>query len=595
VTAFSTDYEFLCGKTTLKIRFVSPLPLNDLAILSMPVCYMQYEIIGDKNAEISLFVNRNIAYNDIPETLDKRVRCGVLQLNGFESAFMGLVRQMPLSVSGDLVGADWGYWYLAGEQAWVLDEQELYAFLSNGYLSFVASGDEKYIGAINKSTKGAILLGFDDRISIDYFGDYRKGYYLENHTIIDALAEMWYNREACEKKLLSFEKDLISRAELYGASYRNVLFAALRQTIGGHKLIKDKDGNVLFLSKECGSNGCIGTVDISYPSTPLFLLYNPELVKGMMRPILEFARMPVWGYDFAPHDVGTYPVCGGQIYSIWQEKNKYHARYGEGGFWEKVKTHFPFYILPENYKPYEFKMQMPVEECANMLIMFLAVYQKDKDLSFFLSNKDLCAKWVKYLVKYGLKPGNQLCTDDFAGHLENNVNLAIKATVGIASYAQLLFECDEIEKGQEYRKIAESFAKEISDFADGKTHLPLTWGTGEETFSLKYNFAFDKVLGLNLFNQELFEKEVEYYLSKAERYGVPLDNRKMYTKSDWLLWVARLTGDVQKRKALIGMIDDYLKTSPDRIPFGDWYETQDGSYHEFKARTVQGGCFILLI
>ena len=125
--------------------------------------------------------------------------------------------------------------------------------------------------------------------------------------------------------------------------------------------------------------------------------------------------------------------------------------------------------------------------------------------------------------------------------------------------------------------------------------MPLTLDAGEETFSLKYNFAFDKVLGLNLFNQELFEKEAEYYLSKAERYGVPLDNRKMYTKSDWLLWVARLTSDMQKRKALIEMLDDYLKTSPDRIPFGDWYETQDGSYHEFRARTVQGGCFILLI
>ena len=98
VTLFSTDYEFVCGKTVLKLRFVSPLPLNDLELLSMPVCYMQYEVVGDPNAEISLFVNRNIAYNDIPETLDKRVRGGVLALNGFESAFVGLVRQMPLSL-----------------------------------------------------------------------------------------------------------------------------------------------------------------------------------------------------------------------------------------------------------------------------------------------------------------------------------------------------------------------------------------------------------------------------------------------------------------------------------------------------------------
>ena len=193
-----------------------------------------------------MFVHRNIAYNDIPETSDKRVRGGVLPLNGFESAFMGLVRQMPLSVAGDLVGADWGYFYLAGEQAWILDEKELFAFLSSGYTAFTADGEEKYMAAVNKATKGAILLGYDDRIAIDYFGDYRKGYYLEDHTVIDALTDMWYNRETCEKKLRNFENDLLSRAQLYGTAYQNVLFASLRQSIGGHKLVKDKNGNVLY-------------------------------------------------------------------------------------------------------------------------------------------------------------------------------------------------------------------------------------------------------------------------------------------------------------------------------------------------------------
>ena len=167
--------------------------------------------------------------------------------------------------------------------------------------------------------------------------------------------------------------------------------------------------------------------------------------------------------------------------------------------------------------------------------------------------------------------------------------------MGIASYAQLLFESEENETAQEYRKIAETFAVEIANFAEGKTHLPLTWDSGDDTFGLKYNFAFDKILGLNLFDRALFEKEVDYYLSKAERYGTPLDNRKMYTKNDWLFWIARLTSDIRKRKAIIDMVNDYLKTSPDRIPFGDWYETQDGVHHEFRARTVQGGCFILLI
>ena len=595
VSAFSTDYEFLCGETKLKLSFVSPLPLNDLNLLSMPVCYMKYEIFGDSEAEISVFINRNIAYNDIPETADKRVRGGVLRLNGFESAFIGLVRQMPLSVCGDGVGADWGYFYLAGETSRVLDERELFAYLSADFRDFLAESDEKYVGAFNSSSNGAILLGYDEGVSIDYFGDYRKGYYLENHTISNALKELWHHREACEEKLAAFENDLFSRAAAYGEKYKHILIAALRQSVAAHKLVRDKEGNILWLSKECGSNGCIATVDISYPSMPLFLLYNAELLKGMMRPILKFARMPVWTFDFAPHDVGTYPVCGGQIYGIWQMKDKYHARYGEGGFWSKVKTHFPVYTLPANFEPYELKMQMPVEECANMLIMFLAAYSADKDKTFFAENQDLCSKWVRYLVKYGLKPKNQLCTDDFAGHLENNLNLAIKATVGIAAYAKLLSEAGDKNGCNEFRKIAEKYAAEITNFAAEKTHLPLTWNSGDDTFGLKYNFAFDRILGLNLFGKDLLEKEVSFYLTKEQNYGIPLDSRKMYTKSDWLLWVASLTDDIQKRKKIIAAIDDYLKNTPDRIPFGDWYESREGTYHEFRARSVQAGCFILLI
>ena len=216
VSLFSTDYEFTCGKAILKLHFVSPLPLNDLNLLSLPVCYMQYEIEGDDSAELSVFVNRNIAYNDIPETSDKRVRGGVLRLSGFESAFIGLVRQMPLSVCGDLVGADWGYYYLAGEKSRILDERELFAYLSADFCDFNAKSDEKYAAAFNKSLKGAILLGYDERVSIDYFGDYLKGYYLESHSIIDALNELWNNRKDSEKKLTAFESDLFLRADTYG-------------------------------------------------------------------------------------------------------------------------------------------------------------------------------------------------------------------------------------------------------------------------------------------------------------------------------------------------------------------------------------------
>ncbi len=595
VTPFSTDYSFKCGKTELKISFVSPLPPDDAELVSLPVCYMEYEISGGENAEISLFVNKNVSYNDLPETLDKRVRGGVAALDGFESAYFGLVRQLPLSNTGDLIGADWGYWYVAGDKAYLTDEKELYSYLSGGYTDFRAVGENRYIAAVENKPSGAILLAYDDCVSIDYFGSLKRGLYLEKHTIFDALGYVRNNRADINAKLGKFGKDMLMRAGRYGENYERILTASLRQVMAAHKVICDDDGKLIWLSKECGSCGCTGTVDVSYPSMPLFAVYNVELLKGLMRPVFKFARMPVWQYDFAPHDVGVYPVCCGQTYGVQDGKGKFHSRLGEGGFWDKVKTYYPLYMLPPNSDIYDFDRQMPVEESADMIIMLYAAYRADKDLSMFSENADLCAKWVKYLVDYGLKPENQLCTDDFAGHLKNNLNLAIKATVAIGAYSELLAAAGERESAARYRKVAENFAAEITEFGKGKKHLPLTWDTGDETFGLKYNLAFDKIFGLALFDSDLMEREADCYIEKLEKFGTPLDNRKMYTKSDWILWAARITSDNKKREKIIAPVAEFLLSSPDRVPFSDWYETQDGKFNQFRARSVQGGCFILLL
>ena len=590
ITAFSTDYEFKAGAAVVKLRFVSPLPLDDLDLLSMPVCYMEYEVIGGAKTEISLFMHRNNAYNACNK--ENEVRGGVIPFEDFEGAFLGLKRQQYLSNNDDMIGADWGYFYTAGEKAYFLDETDLAAYLVGGFTQFTHQKAERYIGAINGASKGAIAVAYDEGISIDYYGTYKKGWYLEEHTVLDGIKEVFVNYGEISKKLDAIDRELKEKAARYGEEYYHILTASFRQSVSGHKLIKDKDGKALFLSKENGSNGCIATVDVSYPSIPLFLLYNTELVKGMIRPILTFARMPVWNYDFAPHDAGTYPACCGQVYGLNMEKTHYHGDYVKFDFYE---THFPIYMLPAAFDAYDFNMQMPVEECANLIIMLCACVKKDGDIAFFTENKDLFSKWVTYLVEYGLKPENQLCTDDFAGHLANNINLAIKATVGIAAYAELVKAEGDTESYQKYRAIAEEYAKEIETFGRKYPHIPITWDSDENTFSLKYNFAFDKVLKLGLFSQELFEREIDCYLERLNEYGPPLDSRKGYTKSDWILWAASLTNDEKKSKMFIQRLDAFLKTSPDRVPFSDWFESVDGAHHAFRARTVQGGCFILLL
>lgn len=590
LTAFTTDYEFALENATLKLRFISPLLPQDEDLLSVPICYMEYEVCGDNDAEISFFVNRRIAYNDIPANTDTRVRGGKISCDQFEASFLGLARQMPFSSTGDMIGADWGYFYLTGETAHILDESDMIAYLARNSQDFENKSEERYLGSISTGNRGVIMLGYDDVVSIDYFGSFLKGLYLENHTILNALRGIHARISEIDRKLADFDADLAHRAKPFGEKYLQILYASLRQSIAAHKLVRDRNGSILFLSKECWSNGCIATVDITYPSSPLYLLYNPELVKGMMRPILNFARMPVWKYAFAPHDVGTYPSCCGQVYALRHDEMLHSLTQHEN-----QQTHFPYYLLPETVDIYDMAYQMPVEESANMLILFLACYRLDGDIGFFKSNHDLAQKWVDYLVKIGAHPGNQLCTDDFAGHLENNLNLAIKSTVAIAAYAELEAACNSVKSAQKYRAFAEECASEINTLGMTRSHLPLTWNSDEGTFSLKYNLFFDKVLHLGLFPQELLEKEVRFYLQNLNKYGVPLDNRKNYSKSDWLIWAASLTDDAVSREKIIDALCNYLQETPDRVPFSDWYDTSDGSMMNFRARSVQGGCFALLL
>ena len=96
--------------------------------------------------------------------------------------------------------------------------------------------------------------------------------------------------------------------------YAEILSACYRHCIAAHKLFRDDEGNLLFFSKENNSNGCVNTVDLTYPEAPLFLVYNPELQKAMMTSIFEYSYSGRWTKPFAAHDLGQYPKANRQVY-----------------------------------------------------------------------------------------------------------------------------------------------------------------------------------------------------------------------------------------------------------------------------------------
>jgi hypothetical protein len=359
-----------------------------------------------------------------------------------------------------------------------------------------------------------------------------------------------------------FDEELLMDLEASGGKKYAALSALVfRQCVSAHKLTADPAGMPLLFPKENFSNGCISTVDVIYPSSPFFLLFSPALTKALIQPVFSYASSTRWKFDFAPHDLGTYPHAAGQVYGGGEETEE---------------------------------DQMPVEETANMLIMTAALAKMEGNAEYAEKYWPVLEKWAAYLVSKGFDPENQLCTDDFAGHLAHNVNLSAKAIEALASYAFLCDMNGKKEEAAKTRSICKKFIRDwIIQSADGD-HTRLAFDL-PGTWSQKYNIVWDKVLGFNLFPDSLIQKEIKYYKNIQAKYGLPLDNRERYTKNDWITWTASMSGTRQNFEVLFNPVYDFACKTPQRIPLTDWYNTDNAYCIGFRARSVVGGFFMKLL
>ncbi|KAK6432058.1 hypothetical protein LTR95_011776 [Oleoguttula sp. CCFEE 5521] len=502
-------------------------------------------------------------------------------------AYHQVSRQEQLEFSEINQQAEWGNWYYATSNVATLTHQSgadatvRSQFLANGYLANIADTNyraiddlypvfafSKDLGVVGSTSQSTIFqLSLHQKNAVQFLGangvqsvpSLWTSYFSSD---IDAL-KFFYDDYETGSSLATVLDDKIASDSVAagGQDYLSLTSLATRQAFGALDWTNTPTEPWVFL-KEISSDGNVQTVDVIFPFHPVAIYLNPAILKYLLDPL------------FIQQEAGNFPQA--------------YPEHDAGSRFGNATGH------PDGNAE-----DQPLEEGGNMLIMTLAYAQRANDTAYLAQHYDILRQWNNYLVDEALLPQDQISTDDFAGSLANQTNLALKGIIGIEAMAQIANRTGHTEDGANFTNIAHSYITQWQalgiNYNANPPHTTLSYGQNE-TYGLLYNLYSDAELGLQLVPQSVYDMQSKFYPTKFNQYGVPLDTRHSYTKNDWELFCAAIASQDTKTE-FISTVAKWLGVTPTNFAFTDLYDTVTGNYPPgitFIARPVVGGLYSLL-
>ncbi|KAJ8587203.1 DUF1793-domain-containing protein [Rhizopogon salebrosus TDB-379] len=583
-TSTQSIFVMTAGPVDLNVNFFSPVEPTDLLKQSIPFSYLALSAVSNDGGSHTVSVYTDISAEWVSG--DDSLTVNWTTTTGDILTHQVMLENQELYVEyNDHIQQGAAYYstlnyssvtYQTGQDAVVRAQ-----FVNNGVLSntedtnFRAVSDDwpvfafaHDLGAVSTTTTDPVIctVGHVRDPAIQYIiaddvYQPRSVYFWSAYSSVTALISAFIgDYSTALSRAQVFDEKVSSDASAISSNYAGIVALSIRQAFGALELTlsKNSDGSwntddVLMFLKEISSDGNVNTVDVIMPAWPVLLYSNPTLGKYLLLGLFEYQATGQYPNAWAAHDLGSsYPNATG-----------HNAGNDEA---------------------------MPLEECGNMLIMALSYTQKSNDSSLISQYTNLLNQWTGYLVSEALIPANQISTDDFAGALANQTNLAIKGVIGIQAMSVISGMLGDTVNEQNYSSIVQRYVPEILSYATSSDGLHLTLNYGNESsWGLSYNMYADKLLGTNVFPESVYEMQTAWYGTVANAYGVPLDTRHTYTKSDWELWTAAIMTNTTTRDMFIDSVYKYAADGESNQPLGDWYETLDGTVEGFRARPVVGG------
>ncbi|KAJ7129539.1 DUF1793-domain-containing protein [Mycena epipterygia] len=589
-TATQSIFVLSAGPVDITVTFLSPVEPNDLVKQSQPFSYMavsaaatdggshSVQVYTDISAEwvsgdTSLTVNWNSTTSGTVLTHQVQLSSPTVfaEVNDhtqYGSAFYSTANTVSSTYQ---TGADVtvrAQFINNGKLANTLDTG--FRAISNNWPVFGLSHD---LGTVTAATAPVVFsVGHIRDPALEYIiagggTQSRSLYFLSECPSATNLIQEFLGDFSCAlTRAQAFDAQVQADATKISADYAAIVALSIRQAFAATELTLSKTStgawnmtDIILFMKEISSDGNVNTVDVIFPAWPIFLYTNPALGKYLLEGLFRYQASGQYPNKWSVHDLGSnYPKALG---------------HNDGS-----------------------DEAMPVEESGNMIIMALSYAQKSGDLSHLQRYTALLDQWTQFLITDSLIPANQISTDDFAGPLANQTNLAIKGIVGIGAMAQIETLLGNTAKAANYSSIATSYVTQWQKLSASTTgaHLTLSYGDSN-SWGLSYNLYSDKLLKLNLFPASVYAEQTAWYQTHANAFGVPLDTRHTYTKTDWEIYTAGIATTTAVRDIFIGAVKSWVSDGQFNGPFGDLYDTVSGAWVGFSARPVVGGHLALLV
>ncbi|KAF5390714.1 hypothetical protein D9757_002684 [Collybiopsis confluens] len=589
-TSTQSSFVLSAGSVDLTVHFLSPVEPSNFTKQSMPFSYFSFSAISNDGGSHTVQVYSDISAEWVSGNTSQ-IANWTTSVQDVLTHQIQLQNPSPFSEVNDRAQSGSAYYstmnqgsaltYQTGEDVVVRSQ-----FINNSKLA--NSSDTEFravsdrwpvfafahdLGTVSSSATDPIIMsiGFARDPAVQYIiadGQLqsRSLYFMDAfNSPSDVITSFIQDYSDALDRANNLDAQVNKDASAVSSDYAGLVALSIRQLLGATEITisQNVDGSyntndVLVFFKEISSDGNVNTVDVIYPAWPGFLYLNPELGKLLLEGLFAYQATGQYPNKYSAHDLGaSYPKAVGH------NDGKDEA--------------------------------MPVEESGNMVIMALSYALKSGDTSQLSKYESLLDQWTQFLIEDSLIPNNQLSTDDFAGTLVNQTNLAIKGISGIKAMSKIAELTGDSSKSSNYSSIASSYVSQWQTLATSSTgdHLTLNYGN-TSSWGLSYNLYADKLLQLNLFPDDIYTMQTNWYKTVQGAFGVPLDTRHTYTKSDWQIFTSAIMTDTAVRDMFISSVTKFASGGTSSQPLTDWYDTVSGAPQSFRARPVVGGHLALL-